>query len=120
MSSSTSYVPAVAKYLGHAALALAAAYATKTVLKYLIVKRQARGKPLPHPPLHPLWQNIPLISERIKRGEHLDSVIVELSANKELGLGKIFTLKLLFIEMVVVNDADAVREVSKHTAEVGF
>ncbi|MEW5302868.1 MAG: hypothetical protein WDW36_005609 [Sanguina aurantia] len=66
-----------------------------------------KGKTLPSPPVHAILGHIPAVAKYIAKGEHLDNMIQDLTPS----LGKIFELKLILNNFVVVTDPDLVKEV---------
>lgn len=62
MSSSSSALslsalpPLSMRSVGQGILLAACGWSAWKVLKYASIRLRARGKPLPHPPLHPIWQ----------------------------------------------------------------
>ncbi|KAL6762192.1 cytochrome P450 [Haematococcus lacustris] len=81
--------------------------------RVLHVKLHAKGKPLPIPAGgHWLLGSIPLLAKRMAAypEQHVDSAIMSLM-KEQPQLGKIWVLKLVVLDFVVVLDPDAVREV---------
>lgn len=87
------------------------AYGLYVALKCMRTCIVAKGKKLPSPPSHWLLGNIPLMTKSLQGGRHIDELIAEWIPK----IGKLFVFKLGIIDFVVVNDADAVREVGART-----